>query len=91
LVQPSPNTPNSESKTNMTPDGVSPPSKARRVSSDPLNWFGILVPPALRTAQREFTDAVADIVPKLVEVVAEMDLYERKIEEARDDGKHGKR
>jgi len=52
-----------------------------------LHWFGVLVPPALRTAQREFTVAVAEIVPKLVEVVAEMDLYERKIREAKNDGK----
>ncbi|KAI9769391.1 MAG: hypothetical protein M1840_004093 [Geoglossum simile] len=89
LAEPSLKTPNSDSMTNTPPESASPPSKAKRLPSDPLHWFGILVPPALRTAQREFTGAVVDIVPQLVEVIAEMDLYERRIKEARNDGKHG--
>jgi hypothetical protein len=35
---------------------------------DPLRWFGILVPPALRTAQSNFITAVEGTVPQLANV-----------------------
>ncbi|KAH0543740.1 hypothetical protein FGG08_001922 [Glutinoglossum americanum] len=83
LVQPTPGTPGSESKTNLVTHESSA-TTGKRVPNDPLRWFGILVPPALRNTQREFTDAV-NIVPKLVEVIAQMDLCEKRIKEARKD------
>ncbi|KAI9857704.1 MAG: hypothetical protein M1813_008125 [Trichoglossum hirsutum] len=85
LAQPGQDAPKPESKTNLVSDNVSPPLAQQRASNDPLHWFGILVPPALRTAQREFIGAV-DVLPKLAQVISQMDSYERKIEEARKDG-----
>ncbi|KAJ2822279.1 hypothetical protein IWW50_004277 [Coemansia erecta] len=37
-------------------------SKAKDVSGDPLLWFGMLVPPALKDAQTQFTTAVDQLV-----------------------------
>jgi len=36
---------------------------------DPIRWFGILVPPALRQAQSEFTLSVQTIIPQLTTTV----------------------
>ncbi|KAH0565611.1 hypothetical protein GP486_000999 [Trichoglossum hirsutum] len=85
LAQSRPVTPKPESETDLASDNT-PPSTQKRSSNDPLYWFGILVPPALRTAQREFIGAV-DVLPNLVSVINQMDSYERKIEEARKGGK----
>jgi coiled-coil domain-containing protein 115 len=49
---------------------------------DPLYWFGILVPPALRSAQSSFVGAV-DVIPKLVSVQEEMRIMEIEIRRAR--------
>ncbi|KAL1959585.1 hypothetical protein VTO42DRAFT_1620 [Malbranchea cinnamomea] len=53
-------------------------------SSNPLRWFGILVPPSLRAAQRFFTSAVEGPVPALVSVIAEMREVEDQIKDLRD-------
>lgn len=50
-----------------------PTSKA---ANDPLRWFGILVPPALRSAQSSFVAAVHDAVPGLVELQGQMRMAE---------------
>ena len=49
------------------------------VLKDPIRWFGILVPPALRSAQSTFTDAVQNLIPSLAAVVAEMRNFEIEI------------
>lgn len=41
-------------------------------SCDPLNWFGILVPSALRRTQGSFKAVVEEIVPRIVTVDREM-------------------
>lgn len=41
-----------------TPEKIPPPN-------NPLRWFGVLVPPALRSAQASFTSAVTDPVVTL--------------------------
>ncbi|OJD37365.1 uncharacterized protein BKCO1_700050 [Diplodia corticola] len=50
---------------------------------DPIRWFGILVPPALRNAQGRFIQAVEGPVPKLVNVAAGMRELEIEIGRAR--------
>lgn len=53
------------------------------VVRDPLNWFGILVPPALRQAQGSFRLAAGDFVPKMATVVREMREVEVEVGRAR--------
>ncbi|KAL9138234.1 MAG: hypothetical protein Q9175_000560 [Cornicularia normoerica] len=50
---------------------------------DPLNWFGILVPPALRTSQSSFKDAVAGPIPTLASILKEMREVEIEVKRAR--------
>ncbi|KAJ4384305.1 hypothetical protein N0V86_001152 [Didymella sp. IMI 355093] len=50
---------------------------------DPIRMFGILVPPALRSAQTSFRDAVDGPVVKLAGVTGELRALEREIGRAR--------
>lgn len=52
-------------------------------SDDPIHWYGILVPPSLRTAQASFADAVQDQVPELAGVIIEMRATENRIAQLR--------
>jgi len=52
-------------------------------SSDPITWYGILVPPSLRSAQKSFTEAVNEHLSELANVIVEMRAFEKKIEEVR--------
>ncbi|KAJ5632936.1 hypothetical protein N7490_009275 [Penicillium lividum] len=58
-----------------------PESKALKKSrpNDPIYWYGILVPPSLRTAQKSFTDTIQNQVPELAAVVVKMRALEDKI------------
>ncbi|KAF7170238.1 hypothetical protein CNMCM5623_002715 [Aspergillus felis] len=58
-------------------------SKERSRFSDPIHWYGILVSPSLRSAQRSFTEAVEQYLPKLASVVVEMQTVEREVERLR--------
>ena len=51
--------------------------------SNPLRWFGLLVPPALRAAQDQSVHAVDQVVPRLVSVNSEMLAVEIEIRRAR--------
>lgn len=57
------------------------PKKSR--PSDPLYWYGILVPPSLRTAQKSFADGIQNEVPALAAVVVEMRGLEDKVNKLR--------
>lgn len=59
-------------------------NKAVAPSSDPLKWFGILFPPALRHAQKIFKGAVVDVVPALASVVFEMKTIEEEVTKTRE-------
>ncbi|OJJ43439.1 hypothetical protein ASPZODRAFT_136301 [Penicilliopsis zonata CBS 506.65] len=61
------------------------PKPARKVfrSWDPITWYGILVPPSLRHAQKSFTEAVEGPVSGLAGTVVEMKEAEEKILELR--------
>ncbi|KAF2021597.1 hypothetical protein BU24DRAFT_417229 [Aaosphaeria arxii CBS 175.79] len=50
-----------------------------KASSDPLKWFGILVPPELRNAQVSFNRAVEDPVPKLATAIGNLRRQEVEI------------
>ncbi|GFF37240.1 coiled-coil domain-containing protein 115 [Aspergillus udagawae] len=58
-------------------------SEERSRFSDPIHWYGILVSPSLRSAQRSFTEAVEQYLPKLASVVVEMQTVEREVERLR--------
>lgn len=68
-------------------DDTLPPSEdtesGSKMSRDPLNWFGILVPPALRTSQSNFKDAVSDLIPSLASTSKEMREVEIEVRRAR--------
>lgn len=59
----------------------SPPKKFH--SDNPIHWYGILVPPSLRTAQNSFTEAVEGSVPELAGTVVEMRELEERITQVR--------
>ncbi|KAI9374676.1 hypothetical protein BJX61DRAFT_274500 [Aspergillus egyptiacus] len=50
---------------------------------DPIRWYGILVPPSLRSAQRSFLEAVEGTVPELASVAVEMQAAEKDISRLR--------
>lgn len=54
-------------------------SKGQSRLLDPITWYGILVPPSLRSAQKFFTDAVESQVPELASVVVEMQVVEQEV------------
>jgi hypothetical protein len=47
--------------------------------TNPLRWFGILVPPALRTAQTTFVGAVEGPIPQLATIARDMKTQEIEI------------
>ncbi|KAJ6780748.1 hypothetical protein PWT90_04623 [Aphanocladium album] len=55
------------------------PSPAR----NPIRWFGVLVPQALRDAQSQSVRAVEELIPRLVSVEAEMARAEIEVRRAR--------
>ncbi|KAL2037929.1 hypothetical protein N7G274_009404 [Stereocaulon virgatum] len=57
--------------------------KASGTPIDPLKWFGILVPPALRASQNNFKSAVIDVVPALASVSNEMKGLEIEVRRTR--------
>ncbi|RYP47411.1 hypothetical protein DL768_006526 [Monosporascus sp. mg162] len=50
---------------------------------DPLRWFGLLTPMALRQAQAQSIRAVEQVIPRLVSVNAEMARVEIEVRRAR--------
>ncbi|ODH28073.1 hypothetical protein ACO22_04011 [Paracoccidioides brasiliensis] len=61
------------------PSSNAPPPQ----SPNPLNWFGILVPTALRSAQQTFSEVVEGAIPALANVITEMREVEKKVEALR--------
>jgi hypothetical protein len=46
---------------------------------DPIHWFGVLVPPSLRKAQKSFTDVVTVSVPNILNLSSQMRKLEMEI------------
>lgn len=52
-------------------------------SDDPISWYGILVPPSLKNAQKSFIEAVDGGIPQIVSVMREMRCVEDAVYELR--------
>ena len=52
-------------------------------SNDPIRWFGILVPTALRSSQAAFKSVVLDCVTQIVRVDQDMKALEIEIRRTR--------
>lgn len=50
---------------------------------DPIRWFGILVPPALRTVQSEFASAVETDIPQLLTTLSKLSSLEFQVNRIR--------
>ncbi|KAL2430540.1 hypothetical protein ABEF95_010564 [Exophiala dermatitidis] len=46
---------------------------------DPLKWYGILVPPALRQSQARFSSSVASTIPRLLSTMSALESLDREI------------
>jgi hypothetical protein len=46
---------------------------------DPIKWFGILVPEALRQTQKHFSEAVESPLPRVANVIRQMRQLENEI------------
>ena len=66
---------------NESSEANDPSPNSIKSSTDPLRWFGILVPPALRSAQASFVSTVEGPVPHLASLVR--DLRRLEIDVAR--------
>ena len=85
---PEPPGPDEASKTGLestTTSKSKSKSKTKPRSSDPLRWYGILVPPTLRSAQNSFTAAVEGHLSELASVTTEMQSAEREIVQVREE------
>ncbi len=64
-------------------DATTTTTATKKKSTDPLRWFGILTPAALRQAQGHAITAVEDIIPRLATVSGEMAALELAVRRAR--------
>ncbi|OAL32830.1 hypothetical protein AYO20_07787 [Fonsecaea nubica] len=58
---------------------ISITSSVSDISRDPLKWYGILIPPALRTCQTHFTAAVASTIPEILNITSTLRELEEEI------------
>ena len=73
---PNPTRPSPDQTPTRTTTTISPTNPNIK---DPLKWYGILVPPTLRTCQTHFTSAVASTVPNLLDTISAMRETENEI------------
>ncbi|KAL4924907.1 uncharacterized protein BDV17DRAFT_295000 [Aspergillus undulatus] len=70
-----PNSSEAKSEADTKPESA----KQKPRTSDPIRWYGILVPPSLRSAQKSFTEAVEGSLPELASTVVAMQVAEKEI------------
>jgi hypothetical protein len=70
-----------EADTDTNPEFV----RKRKRTLDPIRWYGILVPPSLRNAQKSFTEAIQGSLPELASTVVEMRAAEKEISRLREE------
>ncbi|KAK2758026.1 hypothetical protein FQN54_004432 [Arachnomyces sp. PD_36] len=79
--------PESETRTETETETETKPPQEKgeepKPPRNPLSWYGILVPPSLRSAQGSFTTAVEGTIPALAAIMIEMRDVERRVEDAR--------
>lgn len=73
-----------QSETSATPVKKAK-AKQDPATRDPLTWFGILVPPALRQTQTLFVKATEDQIPALLAVSSKMKATEQRIWKMREE------
>lgn len=73
----------SESSPTDGPPGSEKTTDGAQKLRDPLKWYGVLVPPALRSSQASFKSAVIEAMPALVNVNTEMKEVEIEIRRTR--------
>ena len=52
-------------------------------STDPLRWYGLLIPPTLRQCQSTFTTSITNTIPSLLTITSQMSALEGLIWDAR--------
>ncbi|CAN9241810.1 unnamed protein product [Alternaria sp. RS040] len=72
-------TPDPNSQSSQSSEKAKEESSSTEKPTDPLRWFGILVPPALRTAQSTFVSAVEGPIPQLVTILRDLRTQEIEI------------
>lgn len=77
----SPSSDSSKSDTTLSEKPETSSKKFR--SSDPIHWYGILVPQSLRKTQASFTAAIDKEVPDLASITVEMRTLEQRISKLR--------
>jgi coiled-coil domain-containing protein 115 len=70
------------SSTKSETDSTNPTTTTTK-PKDPLRWFGILTPPALRQSQTAFIGAIEGLMPALINTSNQMLALEREIEDLR--------
>jgi hypothetical protein len=71
--------PDTDHRSSQEPEKAKEEAKSTEKPADPLRWFGILVPPALRTAQSTFVSAVEGPIPQLATIVKDLRTQEIEI------------
>lgn len=72
-------TPDPNSQSSQNSEKTKEETNSTEKPTDPLRWFGILVPPALRTAQSTFVGAVEGPIPQLVTILRDLRTQEIEI------------
>ncbi|KAG9187884.1 hypothetical protein G6011_05755 [Alternaria panax] len=72
-------TPDTDRQSTQDPEKEKEETTSKEKPADPLRWFGILVPPALRTAQSTFVSAVEGPVPQLATILRDLRTQEIEI------------
>ncbi|KAL1385557.1 hypothetical protein HDK64DRAFT_276438 [Phyllosticta capitalensis] len=80
---PSPDAPADDASSKPEVDDKGDDRKKKQQQRDPIRWFGILVPQALRSAQGSFVAAVEGSVPSTLNLATEMRELEIEIGRAR--------
>ncbi|KAL4935700.1 hypothetical protein BDV06DRAFT_206472 [Aspergillus oleicola] len=74
-----PSDPPTSTETNSEADTKTERAERKPRTLDPIRWYGILVPPSLRSAQKSFIEVVEGSLPELASTVVEMQTTEKKI------------
>ncbi|KAL6251390.1 hypothetical protein RBB50_001599 [Rhinocladiella similis] len=80
---PSSSSPSNETAASDTQEKDKTKVKAKAISKDPLRWYGILVPPALRQCQTHFHGSLSSTIPELLGTVSALQQLEVNIWEVR--------
>ncbi|KIW37963.1 uncharacterized protein PV06_09941 [Exophiala oligosperma] len=72
-----------ETSVSDTQDKAKTKVKVKAISKDPLKWYGILVPPALRQCQSHFHGSMSSTIPELLGIMSALQRFEVNIWETR--------